>query len=47
MLAYNENRDSWFQIGGSGGGFLIKIAGSNKKGYFEVGTDGILYVKEA
>ena len=26
---------------------LIPIAGSDKKGYFEVGTDGILCVKEA
>ncbi len=48
LLAYNENRDSWFQIGGSGGGFLIKIAGSDKKAYFEFNPeDGIVYVKEA
>ena len=48
LLAYNENRDSWFQIGGSGGGFLIKIAGSDKKAYFEFNPeDEIVYVKEA
>ena len=48
LLAYNANKDSWYQIGGSGGGFFIKIAGSDKKAYFEFNPeDEIVYVKEA
>ena len=49
LVVYNAAKASWYQIGGGGGGNkIISVEGSpTKKAYFEVGTDGILRVKEA
>lgn len=48
MLVFNAEKKCWYQIGSSGGGFYIKIAGSNKKAYLEFNPkDGVVYVKEA
>ena len=47
MLAFNADKNSWYQIGGSGG-FYIKIKDSNKKAFFEFNPeDGVVYIKEA